>query len=214
MKVGVDSVLLGAWTSVSETGFALDIGAGTGILSLMLAQRSNLMIHAVEINPEACIDAATNFVNSPWNSRLVLHNQSIQDFLQEVTFSFSLIISNPPYFSQSLKSMHAGRNLSRHDDTLSEFDLLRAVSQLLNDDGIFTLILPASKADAFILKASLHQLYLARRLDIYPTAAKPSNRSILEFSRHKVSVLPQQMTVHDAGSYTIEYQNLTKDFYL
>ncbi len=214
MKVGVDSVLLGAWTHVSETGIALDIGAGTGILSLMLAQRSNLMIHAVEINPEACTDAAINFANSPWNSRLHLHNQSIQDFLQEVTISFSLIISNPPYFSQSLKSMHAGRNLSRHDDTLSEFDLLRAVSLLLSDDGVFSLILPASKADAFILKVSMHQLYLARRLDIYPTAAKPSNRCILEFSRHKGSMLHHQLIVHDIDSYTIEYQDLTKDFYL
>lgn len=214
MKVGVDSVLLGAWTRVSGTGFALDIGAGTGILSLMLAQRCNRVIHAVEINPEACIDTALNFASSPWTSRLKLYNQSIQDFLQEADVQYSLIISNPPYFSQSLKSVHPGRNLSRHDDSLSEFDLLRAVALLLGEDGIFSLILPASKADTFILKAAMHQLYLVRRLDIYPTASKPSNRCIFEFSRHKEPIIVSQLTVHDAFSYTEEYQDLTKDFYL
>lgn len=218
MKIGTDSVILGAWCTAPADGFALDIGCGTGILSLMIAQRTRLAIDAVDISEDACLDAARNFKESPWASRIGLHQRSVQDFAcgQPACCpqAYDFILSNPPYFTKSLKSSVPARNLSRHDDSLSEMELLQAVAQLLSPSGTFSLILPADKAILFQAKAIALGFSLFRKLSIFPTQSKPANRTILEFKREKCISEEFSLKIRNENSYSDDYLQLTKEFYL
>lgn len=213
MKIGTDSVILGAWCAAPQEGLALDIGCGTGILSLMIAQRTQLSIDAVEISEDACKDAARNFNECPWRSRIQLFQQSIQDFARG-SRTYDFILSNPPYFTNSLKSIVPGRNLSRHDDSLSEMQLLQTVAQLLSPAGLFSLILPAEKANAFQTKAALLGFSLFRKLIIYPTHSKAPNRTILELKKTPCISQQEELIIRINDFYSLEYLNLTEDFYL
>lgn len=216
MKVGTDSLILGSWVKPPSEGLILDIGAGTGLLSLMMAQVSNSTIHAVEINPDACLDAKLNFEASPWRERLQLHTESIQSFIQKLENSilqFDLILSNPPYFVNSLTSVNENRNQARHDSTMTRYDLLQAASRLLSESGSFHLILPFEQGDSFRNLAALAGLHEYSRLIIRPTSVKPPNRIVLSFQKIKRENTIESITVREDGCYSNDYLRLCHDFY-
>jgi tRNA1Val (adenine37-N6)-methyltransferase len=215
MKVGIDSVLLGAWTAVngSEKN-VLDIGAGSGLLALMMAQRiSNAMVTACEIDETACEQARENISSSGWSERISVVNADIRTFTQNLK-GFDLIICNPPYFEKSLKSHDSKRNVARHNDSLPFNDLIDCVNRMLHDDGRFALIVPADKAAIITSLAAAKKLSPIRRLNIKPIESKPVNRVILELGYTSQPPEEYALTVRTGNSYSNEYKTTTKDFYL
>lgn len=221
MKVGTDGVLLGAWAAASQPSRILDIGTGTGLIALMLAQRFPIaIVDAVEIDRSACQQAQENFHASPWRSRLNAIAGCIQEFSTDPNLAgkYSLIVSNPPWFRDSFKSGEPARNTARHMDALSTEDLLEAVLRLLNDNGRFATILPSVEGLRLLTMAALAGLHCDRRCDVYPTAERPSKRLLLEFTRRHSQdpVISERLVVKSAQrhNYTPEYRALTSEFYL
>lgn len=214
MKVGTDGVLLGAWSKSVEDKI-LDIGTGTGLVALMLAQRTQTaLIDAIEIDEAASKEAQENFNNSNWKERLVSINSSLQDFHSQK--KYNLIISNPPFFINATKAPETTRNNARHTDTLSFNELIKAVKRLLTNDGIFSLILPVNEAEQFIKMAFEAQLYLNRKCLVKPNPTKAVKRVIMEFSFNETIIIEEELTIETEKRhiYTEEYITLTKDFYL
>ncbi|MHC5200872.1 tRNA1(Val) (adenine(37)-N6)-methyltransferase [Myroides sp. LJL119] len=218
MKVGTDGVLLGAWTPVNNSPQSiLDIGAGTGLLSLMMAQRTHAQqIDAVEIDPLAHEQAVENFENSPWGDRLFCYHANLEDFANQIDHSYDLIISNPPFFSENYYSLQKTRDQARFQDSLP-FDLLiEAVEYFLSENGIFSVIVP--------FKEEQKIMYLAAEFHIFPfkvTRVKghkdaPVKRSLIAFSRSRIEKIPVNELVIEIErhTYTADYKELTKDFYL
>jgi tRNA1Val (adenine37-N6)-methyltransferase len=213
MKVGTDSMLLGAFLDVNNKKRVLDIGTGTGVLSLMCAQKNpDIEIDAIELEFLASEEAKTNFSNSIFNKQI---NLIFGDFLT-YTFNnqYDLIFSNPPYFENSLKTENNNKNLARHNDSLP-FDLLfEKVKEILGNDGLFYIILPASLENNIINLAEKHKLFLVRKHKIY---SKPSilNRIIFVFSKIRVDkILIEELIIrNENASYTDDYIKLTKDFH-
>lgn len=213
MKVGSDSVLLGSWTTVkgSEKN-VLDIGAGAGLLALMMAQKiPDAKIIACEIDETACEQAFENVSSSPWSERITVVNSDIRAFAQNLK-GFDLIISNPPYFEKSLKSPVNKRNLARHNDSLPFAGLIDCVHRLLSDDGRFTLIVPVDKAGAIIELAAGKNLFPARCLNVRSTETKPVNRVIIELSYTLRPPEEMSLTVRTGNGYSDDYKTMTKDF--
>ena len=213
MKVGTDGVLLGAWADCEGAERILDIGTGTGVIALMLAQRNTeAEIRTVEIDQTATQRARSNFEMSPWAERLEVENCAVQEF--DPNEKFDLIISNPPYFIDSLLPPDAKRSTARHTHDLSFEELDKAVCRLLADGGKFALILPTAEFEKYL---SLTQLHLARRCDIHPTTGAATKRVMAEFSKSETAdVLLESITIEreKRGDYTDEYRAITKDFYL
>ena len=213
MKVGTDGVLLGAWASCSGAKRILDIGTGTGVIALMLAQRNlEAEIYAVEIDETATRRARSNFDNSPWAERLQVENCAVQAF--NPAEKFDIIISNPPYFIDSLLPPDAKRSTARHTHDLTFEELDKAVCRLLADEGRFALILPTAEFERYM---SITQLHLVRRCDVHPTMGAAIKRVMAEFAKHKTaSPFLENITIEQErrGDYTAEYRALTKDFYL
>ncbi len=214
MKVGTDGVLLGAWSKTTECN-TLDIGTGTGLIALMLAQRTQTaLIDAIEIDEAASKEAQKNFIKSNWKDRLTSINSSLQDF--HPSKRYDLIISNPPFFIDATKAPQTNRNTARHTDSLSFTELIKAVKRLLTDDGIFSLILPVNEAEQFIKIAFEAQFYLNRKCLVKPNPTKAAKRVLMEFSFNKSTLLEEELTIETEKRhiYTEEYITLTKDFYL
>ena len=213
MKVGTDGVLLGAWADCDEAKRILDIGTGTGVIALMLAQRNTeAQIHAVEIDETASKRARSNFDMSPWAERLTVENCAVQEF--EPSDKFDLIISNPPYFVDSLQCPDAKRTTARHTQDLTFEELDKAVGRLLAENGRFALILPTVEFEKYL---SITNLYLARRCDVHPTTGAAVKRVMAEFVKDsQAEILHENITIEKEkrGDYTDEYRTLTKDFYL
>lgn len=213
MKVGTDGVLLGAWVDCDGDERILDIGTGTGVIALMLAQRnSEAAIHAVEIDEIATKRARSNFDNSPWAERLTVTQTAVQEF--QPCEKFDLIVSNPPYFIDSLQCPDAKRTTARHTQDLTFEELDRAVCHLLADGGRFALILPTTEFDRYLAITKLH---LVRRCDVYPKIGAAVKRVMAEFARCEIGdVKCENITIEQGarGEYTAEYRSLTKDFYL
>lgn len=214
MKVGTDGVLLGAWTK-TPNGTTLDIGSGTGVIALMIAQRNaNNTIDAIDLNEGAFLQTKTNAENCPWHNRITTHHSALQNFKPK--HNYQLIVSNPPFFVNSSKSGNDAKNLARHTDKLSFSDLLQTVSKLLLPDGIFSVVLPFAAATEFIELAKTHQLHLNRLCEVKPIETKPPKRVLMEFSLHEKEPERTTLTIetNQRHVYTLAYQNLTKDFYL
>ena len=213
MKVGTDGVLLGAWADCEGAKRILDIGTGTGVIALMMAQRNvEAKVQAVEIDETASKRARSNFDLSPWAERLEVECCAVQVFAPSE--KFDLIISNPPYFVDSLLPPDAKRSTARHTHDLSFEELDKAVCRLLAEDGRFALILPTTEFDKYL---AITQLYLCRRCDVHPTVGSPTKRVMAEFAKQKVdTVALENITIEQErrGDYTEEYRTLTKDFYL
>lgn len=216
MKVGTDGVLLGSWATITAAATRiLDIGTGTGLIALMAAQRAPVaMIDAVELETEAAGQAGENFESSPWADRLTVYNTAIQEFRPES--KYDVILSNPPYFSRSLKNESLKKCLARHNESLPPADLGACVRQLLSDNGTFAAILPYEEANVFIAEAVEYGLYLTRRTDIHGRRAKPVKRVLMEFAKQPAWRLDSSRMhlENEDGSRSAAYAELTREFYL
>ncbi len=217
MKIGTDSVLLGAWVSLAhQPNTILDIGAGTGVIALQLAQRSDAeLIDAVEIEGNAHHQAVENFENSSWSDRLFCYHASLNDFADQMDEKYDLIISNPPFYTNAYPSENSQRNTARLTTSLSFDELLEAVSKLLSENGHFALIIPFDQEVDFISRAGKKELFPRRILRVKGSPNSISKRSLLEFSFQKKPVEMDELIIEVARHvYTPEYTELVKGFYL
>jgi tRNA1Val (adenine37-N6)-methyltransferase len=217
MKIGTDGILLGAWTSLDKNPESiLDIGAGTGILSLQLAQRCQAeTLEAIEINEDAFEQCVVNFENSPWGDRLFCFHASAQEFAAEMEEEYDLIISNPPFYSDEYKSEDNKRNTARFTDTLPFRDLAIFAYQFLSEKGIFALILPRKEEENFIALASEVGLFPKRICRVKGNPTSEVKRSLMEFTFEKSEIIQEKLTIEISRHvYTEAYKNLVKDFYL
>jgi len=215
MKVGTDGVLLGAWADIEKVTSVLDIGTGSGVIALMIAQRSNATIKGVEIDSASALQAKHNFESSQWSNRLSIENYSLQEFAKVYDQKFDLIVSNPPYFHKSLKSPSQERTLTRHTDELPNTDLLEGVSKLLIPNGRFCAIFPYIEGNIFIAEAVNYGLYCNKKLYIQSKPDKQTIRILAEFSLTKMKLIENTLTIHTIdGDYSKDYKALTADFYL
>ena len=215
MKLGTDGVLLGAWVRVSESDRRiLDIGAGTGVIALMMAQRAcNAKVTAVEIDRPSAADARGNAAASPWSARVEVVECDIADYAPEERYD--LIVSNPPYFSESLLPPDEGRAAARHTGSLTFGMLADAVCRLLARDGRFALILPVAGAVRFRTLAVERGLYPQRVTEVWSTPRSGAIRLLAEYASTPLPEPPAAgRIVIDDGGFTDEYRALTKDFYL
>ena len=214
-KVGTDGVLLGAWCSVEGDGMVLDIGSGTGLIALMIAQRSSALITAIEPDSLSAKEARLNFDSSPWSDRLQIENISLQDFKNSGK-KFDHIVSNPPYFTSSLLNDDSRVSGARHNYSLSSKQILEASSEMLNTGGKLSVILPYTEANLMIAEASDYSLYCNRMLNIKPLPGKAVKRILLEFSNISKPLTTGILVVETGKrhSYSHEYRGLTGDFYL
>jgi tRNA1Val (adenine37-N6)-methyltransferase len=215
MKVGTDGVLLGAWADTKGVKKALDIGTGTGLIALMLAQRSDAVIDAIEIDDEAATQAGENVAKSPWLSRINVIYASLQDYTPSET-KYDLIVSNPPYFTDSLQAPDRKRSVARHNEQLSPDELIEAVNKILDAKGRFCVILPVNEFEIFKILAEKSGLFENRRTLIIPSPDKPVKRVLCELSFNKSDVIVNSMVIEKYGRhrYSEEYIALTKNYYL
>ena len=217
MKVGTDSVLLGAWCDVESANFALDIGCGTGLIALILAQKkAELKIDAVEISAESAAEAEENIQNSPFKKQISVFCDAIQNFAKKCNKKYDLIVSNPPFFVNSLKCQNEKRSLARHTTTLPYCDLLFAVEKLLNPNGSFSVILPEKQCENFIKTAKVHNLFLAKQTEVFSTPQSSCHRRLMTFITQisQINTKNKLIIENSRHKYTDEYIALTKDFYL
>ena len=218
MKIGTDGVLLGAWTPIENNPFSiLDIGTGTGIIALMLAQRSGAQqIDALEIDEEAYEQATDNFENSPWNDRLFCFHAGLDEFVEEPEDEYDLIISNPPFYSEDYKSNNNQRDLARFQDAMPFEELIEAADLLLSENGIFSVIIPFKEEEKFIQIAKEFELYPLKITRVKGIPNGETKRSLLAFSREITPDFPEDELIIETSRhiYTPEYIALTKDFYL
>ncbi len=217
MKIGTDGVLLGAWTPIENNPKSiLDIGTGTGIIALMLAQRSFAeQIDALEIDENAYEQATDNFENSPWSDRLFCFHAGLDEFVEEPEDEYDLIISNPPFYSENYKSDNTQRDLARFQDALPFEDLVEAADLLLSENGIFAVIIPYKEEEKFIDLCAEVELYPVKITRVKGTPTSEIKRSLLAFKRYELSVLTADELVIETArhKYTNDYINLTKEFY-
>ncbi|WP_299339074.1 methyltransferase [uncultured Psychroserpens sp.] len=217
MKIGTDAVLLGAWTSIENHPFSiLDIGSGTGILSLMLAQRSDAqIIEAIEIDDNAFEQCVENFEQSPWNDRLFCYHASLEEFADEIDDTYDLIVCNPPFYSETYKTENHQRDLARFQDAMPFAHLLNSVVVLLSKNGIFSVIIPFSEETQFITLASNVKLFPKRITHVKGSTSSNIKRSLIEFSFSKTPLETSELIIETSRhQYTNDYIELTKDFYL
>lgn len=216
MKVGTDAMLLGSWIKLNGTRQILDIGAGCGIISLILAQRCNASIDAVEIDEKSVNEANVNFEASCWHQRLKCYHSDIKKFDNDSPKKYDLIISNPPFFTSDLKTKTAQRNLARHTDSLDFKSLIQSVKSLLSSDGRFALVLPIPEAQLFIKLAKKENIFLTTQREIFSIEGKSTNRWNLIFSFTKPQNIEFETFIikYIDGNYTETYKLLLKDFYL
>jgi tRNA1Val (adenine37-N6)-methyltransferase len=218
MKVGTDGVLLGAWTPINNNPKTiLDIGTGTGIIALMLAQRTAApQIDALEIEENAYEQAVDNFENSPWSDTLFCYHAGLDEFIEEPEDEYDLIVCNPPFYSEDYKTDDKNRDLARFQDAMPFEELVEAADLLLSENGIFSVVLPYKEENKFIRLAKEFQLFPIKITHVKGTSSSETKRSLLAFSRNEslnftIDELVIETTRHQ---YTAEYIELTKEFYL
>jgi len=215
-KVGTDSVLLGAWTDVSHAHLVLDIGTGTGILALMTAQRSNAFIRAVEIDPVSAQQAAENFARSPWSERIACLPLSLEDFAKTKPEKYDLIVSNPPYFQNSLLPGDRRKENARHTSQLSFRSLAESVSQLLTNAGQFSFILPVEGFEQLQFMLEQKEIFPYRICDVKSFADASVIRRMGRFGKSEKEILRESVFLYEREGHRRSqiYSELTKDFYL
>ncbi len=215
MKVGFDGILLGAWCDIDRNKLILDVGTGTGLIALMIAQRNNnAMISAIEPDWDSYVEANVNFINSPWKSRIVLKNQPLQVFAKDTKTKFDHIVCNPPYFLDGPKSKGERKAKARHAIDLTFEDLLSCSKSLLVKNGKLSIILPPNEGQKLIDKAKKMNFYVQRICEVF--TKNKVERMLISFSL--IDDLPKSKSLLNiytpGGDYTQEYINLVKDFYL
>jgi tRNA1Val (adenine37-N6)-methyltransferase len=218
MKVGTDGVLLGSWAPINHNPISiLDIGTGTGIIALMLAQRTPAeQIDALEIDEDAYEQAVENFESSPWSDRLFCFHAGLDEFIDEPEDEYDLIVSNPPFYAEDYKTESEQRDLARFQDAMPFEELVEAADLFLSENGIFALILPFKEEEKFIALAKEYELFPIKITRVKGTPKSEIKRSLLAFSRNEVSEIEIDELVIEIERhvYTPEYIALTKEFYL
>lgn len=218
MKVGTDGVLLGAWASVPGPGSrVLDVGTGTGLIALMIAQRTTgVWVDALEIDPSSAMQAHENFRNSPWAERLKCIPASFQEFATHETGPYDQIICNPPFFSASKKARSESRNLARHNDSLSLNDIIKGSVPLMKETTVISLILPAEQEAQIVSLIKEQHLYCRRLTRVIPVPGKFAKRLLLEISCIPCDCDEDDLTIETGKRhcYTDKFKELIDDFYL
>jgi len=220
MKIGTDGVLLGAWCALNTyPDSILDIGSGTGVIGLMLAQRSDAMtIDAVEVDENAYEQSVENFEKSDWADRLYCYNATFQEFSNEIAEeeeSYDLIVSNPPFYTDEFKTKDTSRNKARFTTSLSFEELIIGVSKILSENGVFSVIIPSKEEAGFINFSGENKLFLNKICHVQGNPSSEIKRSLLSFSFHQKTIKKEHLIIETTRhKYTKEYINLTKDFYL
>lgn len=216
MKVNTDGVLLGAWTGTEKLKKILDVGTGSGLIAIMLAQRSEAEIDAIDIHEPSCEDAKANFAESPWKNRLHIFHQSLSDFAKVCDKKYDLVVSNPPFHANSLKSPYQGKNLSKHTINMAHKDLIKDSIHVLNQSGRLSIILPSSEYLRFSEDARTQGLHCTRECRVLSKPGKNPIRIMMEFEFKKtLTTLVSELIIRNhGGDYHEDYKILTKDFYL
>ena len=217
MKIGTDGVLLGAWTTLEPTPETiLDIGAGTGVIALMLAQRSVAgTIDAIEVDEEAYEQCVENFENSSWGDRLFCYHAGFDEFVDEMEEKYDLIVSNPPFYSENVSSGSITRDQARQNSALPFHELLEGVAQLLSDDGVFSTIIPHKQESSFLELAIGQGLHPNRITRVKGSPSSEVKRSLIDFRFHSSQTIINELVIEiERHHYTPEYIALTQDFYI
>ena len=213
MPVSTDGVLLGAWSDISQSKKILDIGTGTGLLALMCAQRNhNCFIDAIEIDAQACLIAKSNFLASPWHTRICLLSGDVSTFLFK--HKYDTVICNPPYFNSGETAQIKARAIARHTLTLEHEVLLKKTLNLITEDGKACFVLPEAEGRTFIKQAESLGWYLTRLCEVRPTDKKSTNRLLIQLTPYEVELTCQKIIIQKNNAYTEDFIALTKDFYL
>ncbi|QTF07464.1 tRNA1(Val) (adenine(37)-N6)-methyltransferase [Brenneria izadpanahii] len=217
MKVGTDGILLGSWAPVSGARRILDIGCGSGLIALMLAQRSdnNVRVDAVELDADAGRQAAENIAASPWSERVAVYIDDIVTFAETKTGDYALIVSNPPYFAPGVACRSSQRAQARYTVALTHESLLDCARCLIAPDGIFCVVLPMQATADFAQLARRQGWFIRRRMDVTEYVSRPAHRVLLALSRQAGDCQMRQLAIRDAAHrYSADFQALTKSFYL
>ncbi|MBT2162661.1 tRNA1(Val) (adenine(37)-N6)-methyltransferase [Zobellia barbeyronii] len=217
MKVGTDGVLLGAWASLgSNPDSILDIGGGTGLIALMIAQRSTAeTIDALEIDEDAYEQCVSNFDSSDWADRLFCYHAGLDEFVEEWEEPYDLILSNPPFYSEEVSSGDDSRDKARQNQSLPFDELLEGVSKLMAPKGSFATIIPFKEEETFLKLANSFKLYPQRITRVKGTPSSEIKRSLIQFGFEEVELETSELTIEiGRHEYTEDYISLTKDFYL
>lgn len=213
MKVGVDGVLLGAWADVSDAARILDVGTGSGLIALMIAQRSEAVLDAVDIDKGAYDQTLVNVEASPWASRINVFHQSLQDFKPD--FKYDLIVSNPPYFSNSLKSPISERNLARHADALPFQALLEFSCNYLTPKGRLSVVLPVREGEYFVSLAFEYGFHCSKLVEVSPMPHLPVKRLLVELCKMECETQGSTLTIEiERHCYSPEFTALAKEYYI
>lgn len=217
MKVGTDGVLLGAWADCRRCATALDVGTGTGLIAVMIAQRYQAArITAVEIDEAAAVQALENINTSSWADRITVLKADFLEYSPASASTFDLIVCNPPFFTRSLKNPDNQRAAARHDDSLPLGGLIIKASSLLSGEGVFAIILPVDRAEEALSAAQNSGLFLHRRLDVRGKAGAPVKRVLLQWGRTEGTAEVSELIIETGvrGVYTEDYRRWTEEFYL
>lgn len=217
MKVGTDAVLLGAWVMPNGSKYVLDIGTGTGVITLMLAQKTEAHIDAIDIDEDAVIQAKQNALGSNFKDQITVTQISLQEYAKNCNRKYNLIVTNPPYFEQSLKSSDEQRSHARHADVLPFEELLDGVLKLLDEKGKFCLILPTLEAEKFRALAEKRGLHLSKLLRVKSRIDKDTDkRHLMQFEVKPTEFSEKTIAIElsERHQYTEDYKELTKDYYV
>ncbi len=212
MKIGTDAILLGAFAEVESSKQILEVGVGSGIISLMLAQRSEAFITAIDIHAPSVRQAKENFLQSKWAYRMAVEEITFQNLHHD--FLFDHIVSNPPFFSNSLKSNSDSRNLARHNDTLLPEEMAQHVKRLLTSDGVFTCIIPHKGMMHYKAAFSAMQMFPEEIIHIKPKPGRETNRVLIKFSHKEKAIISKTFTLrNEENQYSMEYREITRHFH-
>jgi len=216
MKVGIDGVLLGAWANIDGANYTLDIGTGSGLIALMIAQRSHSKIVAIDIDADAILQTNHNVNNSPWANRIEPKETSLQQYVKQAVEKYDLIVSNPPYFINSTNAPTLSRTTARHTNFLSHEELIINAKLLLKPTGRICLILPVDEGLKCVDFAESIGLFCNNKVTVYPKPGALSKRLLLEFSFQSSPTIVSELTIEstERHQYSNEFSALAKDFYL
>jgi tRNA1Val (adenine37-N6)-methyltransferase len=215
MRIGTDAILLGAWAEPGEAQSILEIGTGCGVISLMLAQKSDALIDAIDIDEESIKQAGSNFLKSPWSEKLHPLPVSLQDLINTSEQKYDLVITNPPFFIDSLPSSDARKNRARHTTNLSRQELLASIKHFLCDNGIFWVILPVEESRKFSALAETTGLFVQKQMNVRPKTGKPVNRVLSGFGFQPCTtpLLEELVIRNEDYTFTTEYIAFTHAYY-
>jgi tRNA1Val (adenine37-N6)-methyltransferase len=215
LKIGTDAVIIGASIDVRKAKRILDIGTGCGIIALMLAQRSHASIDAIEPHVPSAEDAKNNFYTSPWENRLSLYIETLENYVEITNKTYDLIVSNPPFFENDLLSADTNKTQAKHAINLRLEDIIILSCKILSKNGKLEIIIPIHREKELIQTAQKNQLQLQRKIIVYPKKGKSAHRLILRFSFEYVKYVEEELIIRNANNeYTNNYKDLTRDFHL